>query len=339
MRILFYSDPHIADKPPLGRIDDYCTSIYEKLMEVRDMSADLGCAATVCTGDVFHQKRPNRVSHRLVNQRIYLFGDHLVLPASDRRPHLVVPGNHDLGPEGLSSLDKQPLGTLCKAEVLTVLNGPYLLGNVLLVGRPWDDEKAADPDYYVLTEEEKDVAGQFKQRPAVVMVAHGPILPPGAQRMYSSVNVTELPLEGIDVVMCGHIHEDLGIHSLGKKKDKHFANVGSISRISRTISNLSRGLFVTMLEVPNELDEADSYGAQVKLTRHGLTKVLPAGEVFEDRPIDEEGVSDEVQHFIGTVSAGLQAEELTLDEALAELGNLSDEAAQLAKKYLEEVGL
>jgi len=338
MRILVYNDPHIADKPPLGRVDDYTTSIYEKLLEIREMAFQWRTNATLCTGDIFHQKRPNRVSHRLVGQLIYLFSSW-----PDEHPHWVVPGNHDLSSEGLDSLSKQPLGVLAKAGVITPLVGPVVFKNTVLIGRPWDAERSSDPEYYVLAEEEEEIINKFRVRPAVILVAHGPILPPGAQRKYDSVNVTALPLDGIDVVLAGHIHEDLGVTVIRKTKKapthKLFANIGSISRISRTQSNLSRGLHVLLLEVDDEIDEASSYGAHVKLTRHGLSKVLPAGEVFEDRPLDEEGVSDEIQQFVGTIAGGLQAEEMTLDEVLAELGDSKSSAAQLAKHYLEEAGL
>lgn len=321
-KILVVNDPHIADHPPVGRIDDYASHILAKLDEIREMAIPMGVHAVVFTGDLYHQKRPSRVSHRLVNRLLVHF---LGYPPGISR--LTILGNHDLTSDGIAGVSHQPIWTLQEAQVLHIMLTPVVYDGICLVPRHWDEERAADPDYYALTPQERRLAGQH-----TVVVAHGPLLPPGATpRVYESLSVKDIDLDGIDAIVSGHCHEDLGIHYADGSKKKHFANLGSISRVARTVSNMARKPSVLLIE---------SDGADLRLTRHHLKSVLPAGEVFEGQPSGEtEGLDDALAQFVQRFSAGLRIEHRDVRELLAEYGDLSRDELKLAIRYLEESGL
>src|SRR4030042_1844664 len=99
--ILIANDPHIADQPPLGRVDNYAESIFRKLEEIGEIAGKVGASCVAFSGDLFHHKRPNRISHRLVSRLINTFKAY---PC--RR--LVILGNHDLSAEGAAGIARQP---------------------------------------------------------------------------------------------------------------------------------------------------------------------------------------------------------------------------------------
>ncbi len=263
-KLVFVGDLHIADNPPLGRVEGYKEQIFAKLSAIRKICSDYD-ALPVFLGDVFHIKRPDRVSHQLTQEMIVGLGIFKEKP-------LVVPGNHDCGPTGLASLSRQPLGTLLRAgviELLTEHKQPPLIDNgYMLVARSYNTERDSDPSYYSLTEKE----AKLSQGNKVIMVAHGSLIPTGATRPYPCVNVETIPgIEKIDLLVSGHIHENLGMSPIGDTGNV-FANFGSVGRVARTQANMMRTVSVGLLNtIGMHLEEVEIPG------------VLPALEVFEQR--------------------------------------------------------
>ena len=60
-RILVINDPHIADRPPLGRKDDYRSTILSKLYTMQAVIKENEITQVVITGDVFHYKNPKHL--------------------------------------------------------------------------------------------------------------------------------------------------------------------------------------------------------------------------------------------------------------------------------------
>jgi len=317
-KLLICNDPHIADQPPLGRIDNYAQSILAKLAEVNEIAQREEVNFTVYTGDIFNQKRANRVTHGLVNQLIGVIHGLLVL------------GNHDLSSAGVEGVRRQPIWTLVEAGNLSLLDEITTIGDVALVGRHWDSERAGDPTYYALTEEEKEIAALMKY---TVLVCHAPMLPPGDQRIYDSFGVDKVDLTGIDVVVSGHIHERLGIHVVkwGKNESAYFANVGSISRLARTQANFIRCPEVLLLDTENPEEPVRA----IK-----LMNVLPIGQIFEGKEGDDTPeINDEMKALVDRLAEGLQLEDRSLPELLAEFGDIAEPVMKLVLQYLEEGGL
>lgn len=85
LRLLYFTDPHNSDTPPLMRQDTYCTDIINKQLKILDEAR--GCDAVIIGGDIFHQKKADKVSHTLVN----LIGEiYREFPKT-----FIVVGNHD----------------------------------------------------------------------------------------------------------------------------------------------------------------------------------------------------------------------------------------------------
>ncbi len=275
------------------------------------MADELSSTAVISVGDIFHSKQSNRVSDTLRQLLIDVF-------KSFPCPVYVVPGNHDLGPAGLASLPNQPLGTLEKAGAVTILRTIYDcdLPGVWIVPRPYNTDAegfhtgVTDPSYYSLTEEEKETIAVLPDD-VVIGVAHGSLLPPEDTRQYPYVDVSTIPgIDDYDLYVSGHIHEPLGIHSVGKHTQ--FANPGSVVRTSRDIANYARQVQVLSVNIEE---------TQMQVIEVPIPGMAPALEVFgrkesSDKP-DVEG--DDISNFIGLLGQGLRADSLSIPELLAEM--------------------
>lgn len=332
MNLLYFGDPHTSDRAPAGRIDDYSTNILNKLIEVGKLCVKYDIQYAVGLGDIFHSKRSNRVSDYLRQRLISIFKG---FPC----PVGVVPGNHDLGPDELASLSRQPLGTLEKAGAIQILLEPIYFKSkdvfdtgVWLIPRPYSEKGDADPDYYALTEVEKNRI-DAEAPGLVVMVAHGSILPPGGERPYPCVNVDTIPgIEDIDLLVSGHLHENMGIYTLDiqtKPPCTYFANLGSLARTARTQANYSRQVQVLMQGVTND--------GTLQVQALDIPGVLPALEVFEvkNTGLSSEAPSDEVENLVKALGKGLQSDTMSWPELLSSV-NVGGDVKQLVQKLLEE---
>ncbi len=319
MRLLIFGDLHAADKPPGGRVDDYTRAILDKLDAIAKLCEKYGVEYACSLGDTFHVKQPNRVSHSLVQQLILAF---------KRFPCevLTIPGNHDLGPDGLASLARQPLGTLERAGAVTIILDAEIYGKdepVWIVPRPYSAEAEGvhngqtDPSYYATEAAVEPIIG----------LAHGSLLAPGDSRPYPYVNVDDIPgLEKYDLFVSGHIHEALGVVKVGKTI---FCNPGSIGRTRGDIPSYTRTVEVLMVTV-------DKNGVSVEEVP--VPGVRPATEVFGGREVTEEEAapSDEISKFVEVLGEGLRADSLSIPELLAEF-DVDPEIKATVQRLLEEV--
>ena len=325
MRIAFVGDLHASDTTPQSRIDDYPRAILRKMDGIREVRHKWYLDAIVWSGDIFHQKRSARVSDWL-RQRLMEKFDSMDVP------NFVVPGNHDMGPRGIDSLDHQPLGTLAVSGIITVLNDiTSSRVGVWIVPRPYSAERDADPSYYSLTEKEKNfIANNYKA--PIIMVAHGSLLPAGEERPYPTVNVDKIPgIEQLDALISGHIHENLGIHQL--PGGGYFTNPGSVGRVARTQANMARVVSLFLLELSEPTLDTKIQGQFL-----AIPGVAPATEVFAKvEEVKEEGPNDELKKFVGALAGGLQLSSMSLSEVIAQVDTENDEVRKLMLKYLEEV--
>ncbi len=321
-KLLFVGDVHIADRPPLGRVEGYREQMMAKLLEVGRLAADAEVDVIVLLGDLFHQPRANLVSHSLVRELAAVIG------TWDCRP-FVIAGNHDLAPDGMDSLERQPLGVLDKAGVVEVLREPIQVGlddPLMLFPRHYDHRRQTDPTYYEIGETDEPGAA------CNIVVAHGPLLPPGEVRHPNQpvVNVEDINLDGVTAIISGHLHEALGVHKL--PNGAYFANPGSVGRVSRTPDNL-RGRRPQLLLLTWD-------GRGVEFETQELESVLPPSEVFVvagDGDADPAATS-ELREFAAALSVGLSAESVPLDELLNQYPDVSPTVKEHVRRLLVEAG-
>lgn len=327
--ILFAGDLHVADKAPAGRVDDYMDTILNKLVAIRDICRERGDCPAFFTGDIFHIKHPNRVSHRLVQELIYLF------KTFPNTVH-VNPGNHDLGPAGIASLPNQPLGVLEKAGAVTInLHARYFLDEKFwLIPRPYNaaaegvHDGQVQPEHYTLIESEKtDIA---KYLAPVIGLAHASIVGPGDSRPYPHIPVDTIPgIEEYDLFISGHLHENLGVVPVGKKT--LFANPGSVARTSRNLPSYTRTVGVLVVNITTK--------GKMKIEEVPLPGVKPALEVFgarlEESPALE--YDAKIARFVDALGEDIRGEKLSWEERLAALdGDIPSHILVEVRRLLEE---
>lgn len=341
MRLLFFGDLHAADNPPSGRVDDYRQTVLDKLATIGELCRVYRVDYALSTGDVFHLKQPSRVSHSLVQALITAF----------RRfpcPVLAIPGNHDLGPDGVESLSRQPLGTLERAGALEIPLEMRLLyvegridSQVWLVPHPYSAAAEGvfgqvDPTYYSVRSDE--VKRIMKDVRPVIGLAHGSLLAPGDKRPYPYVTVDQIPnFHLYSLFVSGHLHETLGVVPVrlpDHEPGKHtlFANPGSVLRTSRSLMNYSRQVEVLIVSILE--------GGVLEVEEVPLPEVAPAKDVFAGRALDEhhpELATDEIDQFLSRVGEGLRADQYSIDELIASCGgDVPVEIKSELKRLLEE---
>jgi DNA repair exonuclease SbcCD nuclease subunit len=319
MEVIVFNDLHLADVPPLGRKPGYKEEGLAMLRELVQL-ARRHDAPLITTGDLFHIKRPDRTSHRLVQEVIDIL-------RSGSVTFLVVPGNHDMTERGLDSLDGQPLGVLKKAGVAQLFTGMESYDGVSLIGRPYDMHRDADPHYYELTPEEL----RDRERGGCVVFAHGSLLPPGAVRPYPCVTVDQLNWTGIDVLASGHIHEDLGTHELAP--GTIFTNVGALGRVARTEANRTRKVKCVSIAF-HEYAQGAVPGTVVEIP---LTSAMQAQDIFIEEVLAEAAGDDAIGAFIESLGATFFTEGADLRELVAQ-ADASDSVKARLLHYCELAG-
>ena len=325
------NDLHLADNSPLGRVPGYQDQLFDKLLGVATTMQSMQIDNLICTGDIFHVKRPDRVSHALVNRLVD------TLKNDFEASIYICPGNHDLTEAGIASLNRQPLGVLFQTEVAdplikdegyTFFGGSGSRESILLIGRHFDTDGDFDPLYYVTTESEDRIRREHNAK-TVIMVAHGSIVPPEAKPIYPHISASQIPWEDgpfvPDVLLCGHLHEDWGVHKL--RNGPIYSNLGSFGRPSRNQKNVNTRNFLVMT-----ID-----GTKITMEQVPIPNMLPAGDVFFEKVEEQE--DEALAEFAEQLASSIILEETSLDEALNSLGDIAPKVKARLRYYLEAAGI
>jgi DNA repair exonuclease SbcCD nuclease subunit len=236
-RYIFVGDVHAADNPPRFCTEAYLTDMWKVLDELVPKAAtETDAEAVVFVGDLFHHKAPSRTSHGLVAKLMRVFTNY---PC----PVYVVPGNHDIQHDRLTSLPQSPLGVLEKAGAIQFLWPAAPNGPEHVCGLPWTSSELDEKAMQAID----DLA-------APVVVAHAPLYPPGKELRFEywdiELFVSLLP-EQVTHVYYGHVHDMHGAWSYDAPDGRRiwFANHGAVTRGSISESDLRRPLGCTLWDV------------------------------------------------------------------------------------------
>lgn len=144
--IIGIADPHISDKKPRSRKDDFIATQERKLRELLKLCSHIRidgriqqAQALVIAGDLFTQNKGQLISRKLDNQLIRIRRE-------SPCPWVAIPGNHDMMNDRLDSLETHPMGVMREAGLLeivvwpeyTVVKGPKLDDpRVIISGRQY----------------------------------------------------------------------------------------------------------------------------------------------------------------------------------------------------------
>lgn len=200
LKYVYFTDVHIKGVNPGKRKDIFYISILKKLMEIKDVVKNSGAKFVVIGGDLFDLPK-------ISNQ---LLGEVAKIIKSWGVKVFVVPGNHDVYGQTISTLSHTSLGILERTGVVTILSrddSPVYIG------------KANDPDYPLLaftgqesyqeidTGVNNDYEVEYGQADLQILIAHGMLLErPFHPDVHSTLisNVTT----SADLIMSGHYHPD-----------------------------------------------------------------------------------------------------------------------------------
>lgn len=271
---LLLSDIHASDKAPSSCTDSYWPDLLDLLKQSVALARIRGVAAVVWAGDVFHNKAPNRTSHRLVQQLISVIDAYGC-------PVYIVPGNHDVRNDHLGSIyQTQPLGVLYQAGAILL---EEWADGYPLYGVPWLGEWTDEYVYNALGHyRDADLPG--------LVVAHAPLYPPGKELPWQYYPAADWAKAMFGQGQCfyGHVHEPHGTWETGHVT---FCNNGALSRGSLHEYNLTRDVGVTIWD--SKTGEFDFIELSAK----------PASEVF--RLTEKQQVTDmqgRLDEFLASVS-------------------------------------
>lgn len=321
-KLLIACDPHNCDVSPETRKDDYPLAILNKQRFMFRYAEEKGFNAVVFAGDLFHRKRPNYNSHRLVSELLEMYLDWKVRTGG--RIFSVV-GNHDFY-FTLENLEKQPIHVLVQAGALEILDGTPILfedAGVELNGMPYNEEAYDDVAAYSLREADPD---SLK-----IHIFHQTLLPDGQSFFGGFTNFNQIQDISAKIIACGHFHPGYD-PPVQEAFGKYWINPGAISRGTAEDHNLKREpSFVGVA-----IDEGEVKG----------WKVVPipcqlAEEVFSVDNIEAaKSQRREVEEFVASVSNSIRTdvEVSTVEGLKAALSELSDDADVIlrAKKYIDD---
>jgi DNA repair exonuclease SbcCD nuclease subunit len=244
---LLASDLHLSDRAPSSCTDSYCDDLFDLLGQMVTVAKVREVKAVVFAGDVFHNKAPNRTSHRLVRRFIEVCH-------AFERPVLIVAGNHDMRNDRVDTIDQtQPLGVVFESGAAQQLSGwwfpPGGAPFADIYGQPWLQEFSDENVKYALA--------QYKlaMQPAL-LVTHAPLYPAGKELPWEHYPAVKWAIAmGKGYCFYGHVHEPHGQWALDGDfglTDEYdygpvvFCNYGALSRGSLHEYNLERPVGATI---------------------------------------------------------------------------------------------
>ena len=270
-KIVTFTDVHLADVGPISRKDNYRDTILNKLEQISDFCFNAKVDLAICGGDLFNLKNPTKNSHYLVSQVIDIFKG---FPC----PVHTIYGNHDLRQDNISTMPRQPFNTVIRSGACKLITDELLFnGQVRLFGVDF----LKNPEY-------SDFNRISKGEKIQICVSHvnasSKFTDLFGERVYSYEALSKTTS---NVFVFGHYHpdQDIEIHN-----NKHFINVGSLSRGSLKKDELGRIPAIGYIEIDEDFNIKSE---KIKLN------ALASEEIFNlELKEKEEKEQEEIQKFI-----------------------------------------
>lgn len=227
--LLFIGDPHVENRQPGFRKDDYPNVILDKIKWCLGYAAE-NSLLPVLLGDLFEKPREN--SNWMIGQLMeILYGTGAI----------GIYGNHDCADPSLT--DQDSLALLIKSDCLRLINA----------NKPWKGELNGWPvviggsSYREAVPKRYDVeltsdGMLFPEKPLVFWITHHDIHVPG----YDGGRLRPREIENVQLLVNGHIHRRLEPVVRGETT---WMTPGNISRRSRSDANRAHVPSVLQLDV------------------------------------------------------------------------------------------
>lgn len=242
--IMYIGDPHVSSKNPGRRIDNWNKTIMGKLDFLID-AANKNNVVPVILGDLFHNWFESENSDQTISTPAMISGVMRCFSKSNH-PVIVLAGNHDINDSSfsedstLSIIDASGSAIVIKeSKLYATITTPN--GRILLGGTPYGQVMPRR-----MTEDMKE-----NKCDRCVWVVHRDI-----KGMGTIDGVEPLAIDGVDLVVGGHIHTTQPIVKKGETK---WFVPGNIARLSMSEANNKPKVYMDfnnkslkMLEVPHE---------------------------------------------------------------------------------------
>lgn len=320
IKLVWRTDVHLSDRAPSSRKDDWATTVFGKLDQVRRVADKVGAAAIIDGGDFFHIKSPGRNSHSLVHRTAEHHSDY---PC----PVYCTPGNHDSIYGDYTFLPQQPLGVLYSTGVFKRLYDEHEAifekdgVKVRVVGIPYHGTRYDMERFHSIQKGDEDY---------LVCVAHVLASKKGGSMFEGEdiIKYKDLLETAPDLYCFGHWHKDQGVVEMGGKQ---FLNIGSLTRGALSQDEVQRQPSCAILNFDEE-------GIRCQTVR---LKVEAAEVVFDvERREHQERQQIEMDSFVSSVRESLapQEGETSLGDALEGVQDISTTVKERALHYLEQAG-
>lgn len=286
MKFLYFTDIHLINRNPGSRVDDYKSSILDKLIQIKDIANKSKVDYVFCGGDVFHSS---------VITLEYTV-DIVSILKKINAPIYVVYGNHDIRGHSIETKNSSMLGILEAAGVIKAITStnPLVIKegnkNIVVEGKEYYPNIDTDPTYYSIKQR-----GDYN-----ISLIHGMVQVKPVMETINHTLIDDIP-NAAELNLCGHEHKGFGI--VKNKEGKFFVNIGSVSRVdcSSSMKKHKPSILLGLLESDLNL----------KLKVFNL-KVKPFEEVFNTSKIDIENAYDK-QKFVNIIEEAMRDKDKSLD--------------------------
>lgn len=315
-KILFFTDPHHTMRIPSSRKDDSFITTLAKVDEIIDISIEEKVDEVLVGGDIFDSPDIGDSVAGTVGKTYQRFPVRVS----------IIPGNHDLRGNSMSTLYQTKLGLLGKLGIVNLIKEGDMIKlekngiTLQITGSPSDFGINLDKEKFILREKECDIA---------IHMVHAMLLKEDAKFG------TYLPLKEIqkitkaDITLSGDFHLGFDIVEM---EGKYFLNPGAIIRKSNLLEEIDRQPQIVLISIYDD--------KSIKCEYRQL-QCASKGDVVLDRSKIESKIlyNSMLDNFKQTIiSNNTKTEKVDINDiikSIAKQDNIDDEVKQCALEKVD----